>query len=144
MYLDDQTAILVQEIQSLVKSIRAESGITAISTQITAIADVVRKAVTFTKTAMSSSGNGALRTQGEPILKELSACRHRLVEAGQQGRAIADEGREDDEGEREWRDWNQALPPIAFEIAKQTKKLVMEVDLIDGQQGRDGGDDDFS
>lgn len=93
---------------------------------------------------MSSSGNGPLRTQGGPILKELSACRQRLVAAGEEGRAIADEGREDDEGDREWRAWNQSLPPIAFEIAKQTKKLVMEVDDIDGQRGRGGGDDDFS
>jgi hypothetical protein len=136
---------LVQDIQSLVKSIRAESGITAISTQITAIADVVGKVVSSTETAMSTSGNGPLRTQGGPILKELSACRKRLVEAGERGRAIADEGREDDEGDREWRAWNQSLPPIAFEIAKQTKKLVMEVDVIDGEQGRrTGGDDDFS
>lgn len=133
----------MQDIQSLVKSIRAEGGITAISTQITAIAEVVGKVVSSTETAMSSSGNGPLRTQGVPILKELSACRQRLVEAGERGRAIADEGREDDEGEREWRAWNQSLPPIAFEIAKQTKKLVMEVDDIDGQRGR-GGDEDFS
>ncbi|KAG0651676.1 spa2 [Hyphodiscus hymeniophilus] len=144
VYLDDQTAILVQDIQSLVKSIRADSGITAISAQITAIADVVGKVVSSTETAMSSSANGPLRSQGGPILKELSACRQRLVEAGERGRAIADEGREDDEGDREWRAWNQALPPIAFEIAKQTKKLVIEVDVLDGQPGRGGGDDDFS
>jgi hypothetical protein len=136
--------ILVQEIQSLVKSIRAEEGITAISTQITAIADVVAKVVSSTETAMSSSGNGPLRTQGGPILKDLSACRQRLIEAGERGRAIADEAREDDEGEREWRAWTQSLPPIAFEIAKQTKKLVMEVDEIDGPRVRDGGEDDFS
>lgn len=129
------------------KSIRAESGIAAISTQLTAIADVVGKVVSSTETAMSSSGNGSLRTQGQPVLKELSACRQRLVQAGERGRQIADEGREDDEGEREWRAWNQSLPPIAFEIAKQTKKLVMEVDVIDGEQGgrsRGGADDDFS
>jgi hypothetical protein len=134
----------VQDIQSLVKSIRAESGITAISSQITAVADVVGKVVSSTETAMSSSSNGPLRTQGGPILKELAACRQRLLEAGETGRAIADEGREDDEGEREWRAWNQALPPIAFEIAKQTKKLVMEVDVIDGQQGRVDEDEDYS
>lgn len=133
----------MQDIQSLVKSIRAEAGITAISSQITAIADVVGKVVSSTETAMSSSGNAPLRTQGGPILKELSSCRQRLMEAGERGRAIADEGREDDEGEREWRAWNQSLPPIAFEIAKQTKKLVMEVDVIDGEQER-RGDDDFS
>ena len=94
---------------------------------------------------MSSTGNGALRTQGESILKKLSNCRMRLIEAGEKGRAIANEGREDDEGERAWRSWNQSLPPIAFEIAKQTKALVSEIDIIDGESRRGGAaDDDFS
>ena len=94
---------------------------------------------------MSSTGNGTLRTQGEPILKMLSGCRLRLLEAGEKGRAIANEGREDDEGERAWRTWNQSLPPIAFEIAKQTKSLVSEIDIIDEESRRGrGGDDEFS
>lgn len=93
---------------------------------------------------MSSTGNGELRIQADPILKKLSGCRQRLVAAGEDGRAIAEEGREDDEGEREWRQWNQSLPPIAFEIARETKELVLRVDTIDGQGRNGGGDDDFS
>jgi len=65
------------------------------------------------------------------------------VDAGEKGRTIANEGREDDEGERMWRAWNQSLPPIAFEIARETKELVLRVDVIDGAGGQ-GGDDDFS
>lgn len=91
---------------------------------------------------MSTTGNGALRTQAEQILRKLSSCRQRLVEAGEKGRSIADEGREDDEGDRIWRQWNQSLPPIAFEIARETKELVLRVDVIDG--GQSGGDEDFS
>jgi hypothetical protein len=135
---------LVQNIQSLVSSIRSEAGITAISTQITAIANVVGSVVSSTETAMSSTGNGELRIQADPILKKLSGCRQRLVAAGEDGQAIAEEGREDDEGEREWRQWNQSLPPIAFEIARETKELVLRVDTIDGQGRNGGGDDDFS
>jgi hypothetical protein len=94
---------------------------------------------------MSSTGNGLLKSQGEPILKKLSGCRQRLIQAGEAGRAIANEGREDEEGDRAWRVWNQSLPPIAFEIARDTKELVQRVDIIDGDQGRSGGvDDDFS
>jgi hypothetical protein len=129
----------------LVSSIRSEEGITAISTQITAVADVVGKVVSSTETAMSSTANGPLRKEGEPIIRILSGCRQRLMQAGERGRAIADEGRDDDESEREWRAWNQSLPPIAFEIAKQTKALVSRVDAIDSERGgRGGGDDDFS
>ncbi|CZS98948.1 related to GRIP1 associated protein 1 [Rhynchosporium agropyri] len=143
IYLEDQTATLVQNIQSLVSSIRSEAGITAITTQINAIADVVGTVVTSTETAMSSTGNSVLRMQGEPIIRKLAGIRQRLIDAGQTGRDIADENRDDDEGERAWRAWNQSLPPIAFEIARETKELVLRVDVIDGDRGQ-GGDDDFS
>ena len=94
---------------------------------------------------MSSTGNGPLRTQGEPVIRKLADIRQRLVEAGEKGRAIANAERDDDEGERAWRAWNQSLPPIAFEIARETKELVLRVDIIDGEQGRGGGgDEDFS
>ncbi|CZR55258.1 related to GRIP1 associated protein 1 [Phialocephala subalpina] len=141
IYLEDQTALLVQNIQSLVSSIRSEAGITAIETQINAIADVIGTVVQSTESAMSSSPS--LRNQSEPIVRKLSTLRERMVEAGQTGRAIADEGRDDDEGDRQWRAWNQSLPPIAFEIARETKELVLRVDIMDGDQNR-GGDDDFS
>lgn len=134
---------MVQNIQSLVSSIRSEAGISAISTQINAIADVVGTVVSSTETAMSSTGNGVLRTQGEPIVRKLAGIRQRLIDAGKTGRDIADEGRDDEEGERAWRAWNQSLPPIAFEIARETKELVLRVDVIDGDRGQ-GGDDDFS
>ena len=75
-------------------------------------------------------------------MRKLSNCRQRLVDAGEKGRNLADEGREDDEGERLWRGWNQSLPPIAFEIARETKELVLRVDAID--KGKGEGDDDFS
>lgn len=133
--------MLVQNIQSLVSSIRSEAGIGDIATQITAIADNVGKVVASTEMAMSSTGNALLRSQGEPILKKLSNCRLRILDAGELGRDIADEGRDDEEGEQAWRAWNQSLPPIAFEIARETKELVLKVDTIDGG-GR--GDDDFS
>lgn len=73
----------------------------------------------------------------------------RLLEAGDRGRALAEEGRDDEEGEKIWRQWNQSLPPIAFEIARETKELVLRVDDIDskardGANGVEGGADDFS
>lgn len=99
--------------------------------------------VSSTETAMSSTGNSSLRAQGGPVVKRLATIRQRLILAGETGRSIADEERDDDEGERAWRAWTSSLPPIAFEIARETKELVTKVDIIDGeQQGR--GDDDFS
>jgi hypothetical protein len=133
---------LVQNIQALVSSIRSEAGFAAISGQITAIANIVGQVVTATENSISSSNNSTLKSQGAPILKKLSNCRERLLDAGANGRAIVDGGTEDEEGEKAWRVWNQTLPPIAFEIARETKELVTNIDIIDADQGR--GDVDFS
>ncbi|RAL68005.1 hypothetical protein DID88_008729 [Monilinia fructigena] len=139
IYLEDQTALLVQNIQSLVSSIRSEGGIDDISTQIDAIANVVGEVVASTEKAMIN--NPALRSQSQPVLTKLSGCRSLIMAAGEQGRGIANVEREDDEANAEWRAWNQSLPPIAFEIARETKELVLRVDVLDGDGG---GDDDFS
>ncbi|ESZ91208.1 hypothetical protein SBOR_8410 [Sclerotinia borealis F-4128] len=139
IYLEDQTALLVQNIQSLVSSIRSEGGINAISTQIDAIASVVGEVVASTEEAMIN--NPALRSQSQPVLTKLSGCRERIMAAGEEGREIAEEGEEDDESDADWRAWNQSLPPIAFEIARETKELVLRVDVLDGEGG---GNDDFS
>lgn len=96
---------------------------------------------------MSSTGNFELRQKGEPILRSLSQSREQILAKGVEGRAIADAEREDDEGERQWRAWNQSLPPIAFEIARETKELVGLVDFLDGAvngAGDEGIDEDFS
>lgn len=124
--------MLVQTIQSLVSSIRSEAGITAISNELSAIAGVVGKVVGSTQTAMSSTGNAELRVQGEPIVKKLETCRQRLIDAGDKGKRIASSGDDSGKGEVEWRMWTQTLPPIAFEIARETKELVQRVDIIDG------------
>jgi hypothetical protein len=138
----------VQNIQSLVSSIRSEAGIAAISEEINAIADVVGTVVTSTQNAMSSTGNSPLSTQADPIVQKLSAIRQRLIEAEKTGRSIAEQGDDGDEGDHAWKAWNQSLPPIAFEIARETKELVLRVDVIDGEtpgrNGGGGGDDDFS
>lgn len=79
---------------------------------------------------MSSTGNAMLRTQAEPIIRKLDACRSRLTDASAKGREIAGEGRDDDEGDRIWRAWCSSIPPIAFEVARETKELVVRVDGI--------------
>lgn len=86
---------------------------------------------------MAQTGNAPLRAVGDPIVKKLALCREKLVTAEMRGKEIADM---EDEGrsEMEWRVWTQGLPPIAFEIARETKELVQRVDSIDA--GRDDAD----
>jgi len=140
MYLEDQTALLVQNIQSLVSSIRSDAGYPAVAGQITAIANVVGQVVAATENSTAFTGSAALKSQG--VLTKLSNCRERLIEAGEKGRIIAADGVQDEAGQKAWRVWNQSLPPIAFEIARDTKELVTKIDNIDADQER--GDDDFS
>lgn len=133
--------MLVQNIQSLVSSIRSESGFAAVSEQINAIANVVGQVVTATENSIVSTGNAALKSQGEPILTKLSGSRDRLIDAGEKGRSMVEGGSGNEKEENAWRVWNQSLPPIAFEIARDTKELVTKIDAIDADQTRE---DDFS
>lgn len=87
----------------------------------------------------SSSGSAAeLQRDAEGIVRKLAACRKKILEEAETGRSIA---REEEEGRADidWRAWTQVLPPVAFEIARETKELVRVVDGIEG-----GDDDDFA
>ncbi|KAK1757429.1 protein SPA2 [Echria macrotheca] len=129
IYLEDQTAVLVQTIQNLVQLIRNDADIDQVTEEINTIADVVGQVVSETE---------ALGPSGVELVRRLSACRDRLMEAGKRGRDLAAEGK--DTNSREWRMWTQTLPPIAFEIARETKELVQRVD----QLVMNDGDDDFA
>lgn len=124
IYLEDQTAVLVQTIQNLVQLIRGDdAGIDQIADEIGAIADVVGKVVAETET---------LGGEARDLTRRLGVCRERLLEAGDRGMDLAAEGK--DPGSREWRMWTQTLPPIAFEIARETKEVVLRL-------GSSAGDD---
>ncbi|KAK6948858.1 hypothetical protein Daesc_008929 [Daldinia eschscholtzii] len=117
IYLEDQRDIMVQTIQGLVGSIRGDASIQQISEEITSITDVVGKVVAETE----ASGNG-------DMTEHLAACRQRLLEAGDRGKELAARGL--GENDRDWRMWTQTLPPIAFEIVRETKELVQRIDSL--------------
>ncbi|KAI0444898.1 hypothetical protein F4803DRAFT_219746 [Xylaria telfairii] len=125
IYLEDQTALMVQTIQGLVGSIRSDAPIQQINQEITSISEVVGKVVAETE----ASGNA-----GE-MIERLSACRQRLLEAGAHGKTLAARGL--GENDREWRMWTQTLPPIAFEIVRETKELVQRIDRLLSPAGED-------
>lgn len=81
---------------------------------------------------MSSTGNAELRTQAKGIVKKLNDCKIKLKESEEKGRKIADMGDDDTRGEMEWRVWTTSLPPIAFDVARETKELLYRVEIIDG------------
>ncbi|KAI1638383.1 hypothetical protein F4809DRAFT_260944 [Biscogniauxia mediterranea] len=116
IYLEDQTAILVQSIQGLVGSIRDDASIQRITNEIDSIVDVVGKVISESEAYGSN----------DEILDRLANYRERLMEAGERGTDLASQGL--GTNDRDWRMWTQTLPPIAFEIARETKELVQRVD----------------
>ncbi|EJT74509.1 hypothetical protein GGTG_08349 [Gaeumannomyces tritici R3-111a-1] len=128
IYLEDQTAVLISDIQELVAAIRSEQGIDRLRDEIGRVANVVDKIVGET----DRSGNRNLTQQ-------LQDSRERLLEAGDHGLELANVG--NGPGSREWRMWTQTLPPIAFGIARDAKELVQQVDRL---VLPNGGADDFS
>jgi G protein-coupled receptor kinase-interacting protein 1 C term len=129
LYLEDQTDSLVHSIQSLVGSIRAEAELHQIRTHISTIANVVGQVVSATENSMPVSSS--LRSQVEPIVRNLANCKSRLISASAESEGLGDKGRV--------REFMSKLPPLAFEIARETKELVQRVEMVDqeGAQGRE-------
>lgn len=129
IYLEDQTAVLVQTIQNLVQLVRNDADIDQVTEEINVITDVVGQVTAETQ---------AIGPGGAELVKRLAAFREGLMEAGQRGVDLAARG--NDSKSREWRMWTQTLPPIAFEIARETKELVQNVDRL----VLDDGAEDFA
>lgn len=126
IYLDDQMAVLVPTIQNLVQLIRTDSDISQLTEEIGAVVDIVGRVATETET---------LGPAAAQLVVRLGACRQRLIEAGDRGVDLAAAGK--DPRTREWRMWTQTLPPIAFEIARETKELVQSLDRLSMDDGAD-------
>jgi hypothetical protein len=96
----------------LVASIRAEDGLTTVHTHVSAISDVVANVVSSTEHLVHErSSDKSLRERADPIVQVLDECRSRLDGTAAEGPGAINK-----------------LPPIAFEIARQTKELVHRLD----------------
>lgn len=126
-YVEDQTTILVSDIQNLVSSIRGDADVRQITSEMDAIDVIVGKVITETQ----ASGHGEL-------VVRLAECREQFLEANDRGQDMGNIGI--DPASREWHLWTQTIPPIAFEIARETKDLVQRVE----QLTMSNGGDDFS
>lgn len=127
IYLEDQNALLVSEIQNLVGTVRGDANIRQISADIGSISAVVGKIIT----EVQANGYGDMANR-------LADCRARLLEAGDRGEDMANIGVDTDSNE--WRMWTQTLPPISFETARETKELVQRMDRL----ANPGAVDEFS
>ncbi|KAE8392740.1 hypothetical protein BDV23DRAFT_49994 [Aspergillus alliaceus] len=132
LYVEDQTEGLVQSIQALVASIRAEDGLTTIRTHVSAISSIVTNVSSSTEHFIHKPEvNPVIQQRAGPTIEKLDQHRGRLM-----GTAAEGEGASSAE---QVRDVTNKLPPIAFEIARETKELVQRLDPVDQEES----DDDF-
>ncbi|KAI3181285.1 hypothetical protein DTO046C5_706 [Penicillium roqueforti] len=133
LYVEDQTDGMVQQIQALVASIRAEDNLQTVQTHVSAISNVVANVVSATEQLMRErSGDITLRQTSEPVIAALDQCRGRLA-------ATAGEG-QDATTPEQLHELTNKLPPIAFEIARQIKDLVQRLEATSVATGEE---DDF-
>ncbi|RSL89105.1 hypothetical protein CEP52_015012 [Fusarium oligoseptatum] len=126
LYLEDQNALLAGDVQKLVNTIRGDADMEQIMMDIGSISSIVGRIISDTQ----SSGFGEMATQ-------LTHYRARLLESGDQGQDMANIGM--NTNSHEWRMWVQTLPPIAFEMVRESKELVQQLDNV----ARSGRADDF-
>lgn len=123
----------MESIQALVSSIRAEDDLSSVRTHIDTISDVVGKVISSAGAAMGQpDANVALRERVGPIVQLLENCRYDLVGTGAEGENLTNAA--------EMRELTGKLPPIAFQIARETKELVQRVDQLENESRED---DDF-
>lgn len=129
IYLDDQTDGLVRSIDALVASIRAEDGLTDVRIHISSISSVVDNILSSTESVMHQPTDAMLQERVGSILQTLDDCRNRLIDTAIEG----------EDNTEHAHDITGKLPPIAFEIARQTKELVYRLDYgeSDGKEDED-------
>lgn len=111
LFLEEQTENLVRSIQAMVASIRQEAGQAEICNHIDSICAVVASVLSQTESAAKKE-QGHLDTLGDNV-KRLSGCLTKLE-------AARGEGERSTEG-KSLREWSKKLPPMAFEVARETK-----------------------
>ena len=94
---------------------------------------IVGHVVKETQRVIDKTGNTLLRDQAGPVVRTLAGCKAKLQEADDDGSGI--------QNHAEWKEHINTLPPIAFEIARETKELVQRIDRV-GEAGRNS--EDFS
>ncbi|KAJ6443004.1 SpaA [Purpureocillium lavendulum] len=124
IYLQDQNAVLVSNVQTLVSCVRDGTNIGQITNEADAILAVVDNILSVT-----DEGGYRSRTM------QLESCRERLVKTMQHGQELAKSGSSESGGD--WHMWAQTLPPTAFELARESKRLAQRVDEMPSGDGAD-------
>jgi hypothetical protein len=132
LYMEDQSHQLVESIQILIEAIRREEAMSNIRNNIDRIVNAVENVLeTSTKGATEPSPyQNDWRSQTSPIHQNLEGGKQRLVQASADC--------EMHERSPSAKEFTSSLPPLAFQVARETRELVRRV------QELKSGEDDFS
>lgn len=112
-------------IQSLVGGVRSDDNPAAIKEFLNDICVIIDKVVGETQHTANSGSDIALQERVDPLVNGLAASRTRLADASAEGESIRDP--------IPWKEFTKKLPPLAFEVARQTKELVQRLEWIEDQ-----------
>ncbi|KAL8695082.1 MAG: hypothetical protein Q9218_000360 [Villophora microphyllina] len=125
-FLEDQTEGLVQSIQSLHTSVRDDSDPAVVRGYLDSITLIVGKMVSETQKTTRATNNRGLREQADPVIDRLAVCRTKMRAASAESNEIRDL--------QTWIKFRETLPPLGFDVARETKELVQRLDQFDGGQ----------
>lgn len=134
LYLEDQTDALVHSIQSLVASIRADESMPSIRSHISEIASVVGSVVSATESSIQDASpiSASLKSKAESSVKALAECKGKLMAVSAESESL-----DASSSRGAVKALTQKLPPLAFEIARETKELVQKIELVGGADVED-------
>lgn len=100
------------------------------------IASVVGSVVSATESSIQDSSpiSAALKLTAESSVKALAQCKGKLMAVSAESESL-----DASSSRGAVRALTQKLPPLAFEIARETKELVQKIELVGGAEV-----DDFS
>ena len=129
--MEEQCHQLTESIQVLIEVIRAEEPISSVRNNLERIVGTVER-------VLSSSARGGndpspyqaeWRSQTGEIEQKLEEVNQRLLRASHEAESFNQKSSA--------KEFTQKLPPLAFQVARETRELVRRV-----QELRSGGDDD--
>ena len=99
----------------------------SIRSHISEIASVVGSVVSATESSIQDSTpiSAALRLKAESSVKALAQCKAKLMAVSAESESL-----DASSSRGAIRALTQKLPPLAFEIARETKELVQKIDLV--------------
>ena len=137
--LDEESAIIIDSIQSLVTAIRTSQEPELVRARAATVAAILARIVSAAQKALEQSRplqNSAVAR----IVDNLTMAQRRLGVADENAGSVIDRGEEKGDA---WREVVRVFPPVAFEVAREVRELGAKVKEMGRGGAGDESEDDF-